>query len=83
MILNKLKPSLRYFIKINSFKNLQNLSKNILITSFNMSDSYTTHIPKIYTKTGDNGRTSLFTGERRRKDDLIFEALGELLNKYA
>ncbi len=33
---------------------------------------------KIYTKTGDKGETSLYTGDRLPKDHHIFECLGNI-----
>jgi cob(I)alamin adenosyltransferase len=53
-----------YFYSI-SFKGRETI---IMITPLKKSS--------IYTKTGDRGETTLYTGERCQKDDLIFDALG-------
>ncbi|XP_035495062.1 corrinoid adenosyltransferase [Scophthalmus maximus] len=51
-------------------------TRKILCSGRSYATEGDNRVPKIYTKTGDKGFSSTFTGERRPKEDHIFQALG-------
>eukprot|EP01135_Chromosphaera_perkinsii_P003976 Nk52_evm19s265 gene=Nk52_evmTU19s265 len=61
---------------LQNYRSLYGRRKGLNSNHFVVSRGLATGRPKIYTKTGDKGKTSLYTGERRSKADVTFEALG-------
>ncbi|XP_059193933.1 corrinoid adenosyltransferase isoform X1 [Centropristis striata] len=71
-----MKPAhLRCFVRTGRLLS-QHRARNTLCSDRSYATGGDNSVPKIYTKTGDKGFSSTFTGERRPKEDHIFEALG-------
>ncbi|KAF1389117.1 hypothetical protein PFLUV_G00070120 [Perca fluviatilis] len=66
---------LRYVVRTGKLMN-GNWTRNTFCSDRRYATEGDNKVPKIYTKTGDKGFSSTFTGERRPKEDHIFEALG-------
>ncbi|XP_056148870.1 corrinoid adenosyltransferase isoform X2 [Lampris incognitus] len=72
-----LKPShMRCIVRTCKCLNLQWTKNRFCSERSYATDGDSSRVPKIYTKTGDKGFSSTFTGERRPKEDHVFEALG-------
>lgn len=66
-------------------KNVFNISTKLFSSEQNNSkDIKSNNNIKIYTKTGDKGTTSLIGGQRLKKNNTLFDILGDIdeLNSY-